>query len=150
MIRSLSYVILLSLAAPAGAGDLTYTPINPSFGGNALNSAHLLGLANAQRNATARDFEDPLDDIEEMDDTASAGTSDADLFVRQLQSRLFSSLAAQVNDAIFGDDSQDQGTVTFGTTTVEFARTTQEIRLVITDALDGTVTEIAVPQLVAR
>lgn len=150
MIRSLSYVILLSLAAPAGAGDLTYTPINPSFGGNALNSAHLLGLANAQRNATARDFEDPLDDIEEMDDTASAGTSDADLFVRQLQSRLFSSLAGQVNDAIFGDDSQDQGTVTFGTTTVEFARTTQEIRLVITDALDGTVTEIAVPQLVAR
>ena len=149
MIRLLSFLAATGFGiGPLSAGDLVYAPINPSFGGSPLNSAHLLGTANAQRSATARDFEDPLD-IEDDPDTAAAGRTDVDLFVRQLQSRLFSSLAAQVNDAIFGDDPQDQGTVTFGSTTVEFARTTEEIRLVITDALDGTVTEVTVPQLVA-
>jgi curli production assembly/transport component CsgF len=40
--------------------------------------------------------------------------------------------------------------VTFGTTTVEFQRTLDSIRLVIIDSLDGTVTEIVVPQLVTN
>jgi curli production assembly/transport component CsgF len=145
--RPFLFLLPWLFAVPAHAGDLVYTPINPSFGGSPLNSAHLLGTANAQRSATARDYEDPLD-FEEDPVTETPGQANADLFVRQLQSRLFSSLAAQVNDAIFGDDPRDQGTVTFGSTTVEFARTTEEIQLVITDALDGTVTEISVPQLV--
>ena len=147
MSRPFLFLLPWLFAVPGHASDLVYTPINPSFGGSPLNSAHLLGIANAQRSATARDYEDPLD-FEEQVETEAPGQANADLFVRQLQSRLFSSLAAQVNDAIFGEDPQDQGTVTFGSTTVEFARTTEEIQLVITDALDGTVTEISVPQLV--
>ena len=51
-------VIALSvpmLCSSAWAGTLVYTPINPSFGGDPLNSSHLLGLASAQRTATASD-----------------------------------------------------------------------------------------------
>ncbi|OWU84663.1 curli assembly protein CsgG [Oceanicola sp. 22II-s10i] len=132
-------------AAPSLAGDLVYTPINPSFGGNPLNSSHLLGLANAQRDATAADANDGTSG------TGTPGqseTTDADLFVRQLEGRLLSALAGQVTSAIFGDNPQDNGTVTFGTTTVAFERTLDSIRLVITDSVDGTVTEIVVPQLV--
>jgi curli production assembly/transport component CsgF len=40
---------VLAIATSANAQDLTYTPINPSFGGNAFNSSHLLGVAGAQK-----------------------------------------------------------------------------------------------------
>lgn len=133
-------------AAPLFAQDLVYRPINPSFGGNPLNSSHLLAIAGAQRTATARDA--PQTGSGTVDGGAP-GSSDADLFVRQLQGRLLSALAAQVTDAIFGTNPQESGTVTFGTTTVTFERTLETIRLLITNTLDGTVTEIVVPQLVA-
>jgi curli production assembly/transport component CsgF len=141
-------VICFAFAAvPTVAQDLVYTPTNPSFGGNALNSSHLLAIASAQRDATARDA------VTGVGSSSSAGSttesaSNADLFVRQLEGRLLSALAGQVTDAIFGDNPQDSGLVTFGTTTVQFTRTLDSIRLLITNSLDGTVTEIIVPQLV--
>lgn len=130
------------------AQDLVYTPINPSFGGSPLNSSHLLSTANAQRTATARDADD--DDVVGGAAIDTPGSSNADLFVRQLEGRLLSALASQVTDAIFGENPQEGGLVTFGTTTVEFQRTLDSIRLVIIDSLDGTVTEIVVPQLVTN
>ncbi len=138
----------LPLAASAHAGDLVYTPINPSFGGSPLNSAHLLATANAQREATASDFQRPATGTAGTGPTGTGtGTSDADLFVRQLQGRLLSALAGQVTDAIFGDNPQEAGTVQFGDTRVTFNRSLGSIRLVIENAADGTVTEIVVPQL---
>jgi curli production assembly/transport component CsgF len=135
-------------AVAAHAGDLVYTPVNPSFGGSPLNSAHLLATASAQREETASDFREP----ETTSPIGGTGTnnqnSDADLFVRQLQGRLLSALAGQVTDAIFGENPQDSGTVRFGDTTVTFERTLDSIRLTITNAADGTVTDIVVPQLV--
>jgi curli production assembly/transport component CsgF len=130
------------------AQDLVYIPVNPSFGGNALNSSHLLSIANAQRDATARDANDGSEfGGGGVTDTSS---TDADLFIRQLEGRLLSALAGQVTEAIFGDSPQDGGLVTFGTTTVQFDRSVDSITLLITDALDGTVTEIIVPQLVTN
>lgn len=138
---------LLFTGASVSAQDLVYRPVNPSFGGNPLNSAHLLGTAGAQRTATASDADMGLG---RTPGEAAPGQTDADLFVRQLQGRLLSALAAEVTDAIFGADPQEGGTVTFGTTTVEFQRTIDSIRLVIADNLNGTVTEIVVPQLVTQ
>lgn len=135
------------LCAGAGAsGELTYTPINPSFGGAALNSSHLLSTANAQRDATARDA--VTGSTTGTGTTSPTGTTNADLFVRQLEGRLLSALAGQVTEAIFGTNPSDEGTVTFGTTEVTFVRTVESISLTIVDSLDGTVTEIVVPQLV--
>lgn len=148
----LSGVILAAGAGAAPATELVYTPINPSFGGNPLNSAHLLATANAQREATASDFVsvDRTGGTTGTGGTGGVGSSDADLFVRQLQGRLLSALAGQVTEAIFGDNPQDSGTVRFGDTTVTFERTLDSIRLTIVNAADGTVTEIVVPQLVAN
>lgn len=132
--------VFLAAAGGSVAQDMVYTPVNPSFGGNPLNSSHLMGLASAQRTATTRKppGTDPTD--------PGTGSSEADLFVRQLQSRLFSALAAQVTEAIFGENPQESGTVTFGDTTVTFERTGDSIRLIITDPTG--VTEIVVPVMV--
>lgn len=132
----------------AFGGDLVYTPVNPSFGGNPLNSQHLLGTANAQREATASDAE--IDDLlAGGDGSVDEGDRNAELFVRQLEGRLLSALAGQVTDAIFGDTPQENGTVTFGDTEVTFNRTLDSISLTISDFTDGSVTEIVVPQLVS-
>ncbi|MDR9393807.1 MAG: curli assembly protein CsgF [Roseovarius sp.] len=142
--------IALGLAGgSASAGDLTFQFINPSFGGNPGNSGHLLSIANAQREATASDADDGDGVLGTGDDTGDdARDSRADLFVRQLEGRLLSALSAEVTDAIFGEDPQDQGTVEFGDTTITFERTPEAITLDIIDLLDGTSTTISVPQLV--
>lgn len=135
-------------ALPGHGERLTYTPMNPSFGGNPLNSTHLMGLASAQRTATARRTATSGGDGG-TDPGETPGSSDADLFVRQLQGRLLSALASQVTEAIFGANPQDKGRVQFGDTTVSFERGLGSITLVIDDGFGG-VTEIIVPQLLTQ
>ena len=146
--RVLTIFSFLLAAAPASAGDLVYQPLSPTFGGNPLNSNHLLSTANAQKTATASDADDDLLASSAASGSNSTATDQAALFVRQLESRLLSSLASQVTDAIFGDNPKDSGTVKFGETTVSFQRTLDSLELTIINSLDGSVTEITVPQFI--
>jgi curli production assembly/transport component CsgF len=120
------------IASPAVAQEMVYKPINPSFGGDPFNSTHLLSIANAQN-----DYKAP---------TTSSGTA-TDQFIRQLQSRLLSSLASQVSDAIFGENPQDSGTIVFGDQVISFERGLESVQLVIVDNATGGRTEIEIPLL---
>ncbi len=131
---ALAAVALSATGLTASAQELVYTPVNPSFGGDSFNSAHLLGIANAQN-----DYKDP--------DSKTTGNSQVDQFLRQLQSRLLSSLAAQVNDAIFGENPQESGTITFGDQTITFVRLVDSVSLTIIDNTTGAITEISIPLL---
>ncbi len=134
----MSYRILLSIAlgatilgvgANANADELIYTPINPSFGGNPFNSSHLLGTANAQNDYTA----------------PRSRETQSEQFIRMLQSRLLSSLASQVSDAILGDNAQPAGEIIYGTQTVRWETLIDSIRLTIVDSSTGAETEIVIP-----
>ena len=122
------------VVSPAAAQDITYQPIDPTFGGNPFNSAHLLGIANAQN-----DYKDP---------NATTNSSQADIFARQLQSRLLSALSSQIVEAIFGDNPQESGTISFGGQTIEFVRSLTEVTLTITDDDTGEVTTIVIPTFI--
>ncbi len=126
--------IVLGLAiAPSRGQDIVYQPINPSFGGNPFNSAHLLGIASAQNK-----YKDP---------NALSSQDPASQFLRTLQSRLLSSLATQITDVIFGENAQDSGVIQFGDQMISFVRGVDSVTLTITNNADGTVTEIIVPLL---
>lgn len=129
-------IAVTGLAASASAQDLVYEPVNPNFGGNPFNSSHLLATAEGQN-----DYKDPDSEIDGL------GTSQADLFVRQLQSRLLSGLASQITEAIFGENPQDQGTITFSDQTITFVRNLDNITLTIFDSSTGETTTIVIPQL---
>ncbi|MGH1477835.1 MAG: curli assembly protein CsgF [Geminicoccales bacterium] len=116
------------------ASEITFKPINPSFGGNPFNDSHLLATANVQNKYMAKREESDL----------------SEQFVRSLQSRLYSSLATQVQDAIFGDDPQESGTFTVGDQVVSFVRGLELITLEISNLADGTSTIIEVPVLTAE
>ena len=79
IIISLSLISCSLVAAPALASKLTYQPINPTFGGNPLNTSHLFARAEA-----INDYEDP--------DRTSSGTSSVSSLLSSLQSRLLSEL----------------------------------------------------------
>lgn len=119
------------------AQELVYTPVNPSFGGNPFNSSHLLGIANAQN-----DFEAPQEE--------SMQATQADIFLRQLQSRLLAGLAGDVTDAIFGDNPQDSGVISFDGQTISFVRGLDNVTITIFDADTGTTTEIILPLFAAN
>lgn len=118
-------------AAPLAAQDLVHEPISPTFGGNPFNSQHVLGVANANN-----DFRDPR---------AASSNSQADIFARQLQSRLLSALSSQIVDAIFGDNPQESGTISLGGQTIEFFRSLEEVTLIIRNDTTGEETRIVVP-----
>lgn len=123
------------LCGPAVAQQLTYTPINPSFGGNPFNSSHLMGLASAQNQHLPQSS------------TYTAPTQ-AEQFASQLQSTILAGVAQQVSNAIFGNNPQQSGTITFGGTTVNFSRGLGNVTIVITDP-KGVSTQIVVPTFVA-
>jgi curli production assembly/transport component CsgF len=131
---ALGAILLACAASPALAQDITYQPVDPSFGGNPFNSAHLLGIANAQNT-----YKDP---------SAKTSSSQADIFARQLQSRLLSALSSQITDAIFGDNPQQHGTISFGGQTITFDRGLDDVTLTITNDGSGEVTTIVVPTFI--
>lgn len=129
-----AFLLTAGTSLPAAAQDITYQPVNPTFGGNPFNSNHLLGIANAQN-----DYRDPR---------STTNQSQADIFARQLQSRLLSALSSQIVDAIFGDNPQERGTIQFGGQTINFVRSLTDVTLTITDDTTGEVTTIVVPTFV--
>lgn len=121
-------------AAPVGATELVYTPINPSFGGNSFNGTYLLGAAESQNDHQEK-YEsynqDPLDNFEES-----------------LSRRLMSVLATKIVDSAFGEYDADLGTGSyeFGDYTIDIvANEGESIHVVITDTFTGGTTEVEVP-----
>ncbi|HEX3993203.1 MAG TPA: curli assembly protein CsgF [Acetobacteraceae bacterium] len=143
MLASAVLAVGVIAVGQAYGGDLIYTPINPSFGGNPNNESALMDAANAQKTATA-----PVAPSTTTGPGTTQSQSNAQLFVSELEGQLFSELANQVTQAIFGTNPQNNGTITFGDTTVVFDRTATAINLTITDFTTGQVTQISVPQLV--
>jgi curli production assembly/transport component CsgF len=71
----------------AGASELVYTPINPSFGGNPGNGPNLMGIAAAQNGHKAPPTT-PLTPLQR--------------FNNSLQQAVLNQLATQIKDTIFG------------------------------------------------
>lgn len=129
-----STVVAVLAGTQSGAQDLTHEFISPSFGGSSFNSSHLLSLADIQNQ-----FAD--------DGSSAAGRSNSqsDLFVRQLQSRLLSSLSSGLSEVITGAEPGDTDTITIGDQEIFYVRTLEDIRVEITNLLDGSSTEIVLP-----
>jgi curli production assembly/transport component CsgF len=128
----LTFKFLILTCSPLLAADIVYTPINPSFGGHYLNSNHLQSLATSQK---------------QFKENSSSSRSSSERFLSMLESRLYSSLASQVANAIFGEDAQPNGTIVFDDQQISFVNTGTEIQLSVTDFANGQVTNIVIPTL---
>jgi curli production assembly/transport component CsgF len=125
---------LVTFASPVKA-DMLYKPMNPNFGGDPFNASYLQSMATAQNTQKPKPK------------SGAVAESPSERFLTMLESRLYSSLASQVAEAIFGENAQHNGTVTFDDQQVSFVNTGTEIQISITDFVSGNVTNITVPTL---
>lgn len=143
----------LALAAPAAAGGLTYSPINPSFGGSPLNSSHLMGMANAQNEPKSKADAARTKAAQEAAAVAKAtGVNKSDRFIQLLEAHLYSGLAQKVSEAIFSTaaNAPTNGTIKFNDQQVSFLKSPDQIQLTIFDTTTGQSTQITVPTLVTN
>lgn len=96
--RALPTIILATtLSLNANAGELIYTPINPSFGGDPFMGSYLLGKAQSQDTNT-----DPnARSIESLSST--------ERLIQSLESRLISQLISDVGAGNVSEGSFDSG-----------------------------------------
>ena len=106
------------------ATELVYTPINPSFGGSALNGSYLLNKANAQN-----DHE--------------ADSSDKD-FVTRFKESLERNILNEITRETAKGNITD-GTYDTGDFRIEVATVGDGVMLTITNLLTGEVTVIEMP-----
>ncbi|MEZ7010551.1 curli assembly protein CsgF [Aeromonas sp. S13(2024)] len=126
--------LVATLIAPAlHASELVYRPVNPSFGGNPLNSSHLLGTANAQN-----DYKDPASS------SGSSGTSALDRLTSNLQSRLISQLLADI-----GKDGSQSGSLVTDDFAINVVDEDGTLVVSITDRVTNQTTMIEVNGLIA-
>mgnify|MGYP006195093873 CR=1 FL=1 len=126
--RLTGFVLLAVLGSQAGATELVYTPINPSFGGNPLNGTWLLNNAQAQN-----DYEDPS--IKSR--TGVAGTTALERFTNQLESRLLSQLMDNISNGNTGSMSTDSFII-------NVIDDSGSLSIQVTDRATGEVSEIQV------
>ncbi|WP_386081360.1 curli assembly protein CsgF [Vreelandella sp. F11] len=90
-------ILATTLPLNANAGELIYTPINPSFGGDPFMGSYLLGKAQSQDTNT-----DPnARGIESLSST--------ERLIQSLESRLISQLISDVGAGNVGEGSFDSG-----------------------------------------
>jgi curli production assembly/transport component CsgF len=120
-------------ATSAFAGELVYTPRNPSFGGNPFYSSHLLGIAGA-----INKYEDP------SSKTVTTRSS-AQEFERIIQSSLLARISSEIANQIYGENATEQGRFVIGETTVDFTRNGAQTQVTISDSTTGGSTLIEIP-----
>jgi len=122
----LTAFLLFQTSTVVTASELTYQPINPSFGGSSLNGSVLLNQANAQN--TFKEEEDLLADFED-----------------QLTRRILSSLAWKITDSAFGEEDISSGTYSIGNIDIEVTEDADGVGVNITDYSTGGTTTITIP-----
>ena len=138
-----SLAALLGFMVPAEAGELHYVPVNPTFGGNPLNGAFLLGTANANN------F-DHLVNPSAPNPFTQFGTttpSTTDLLRQALLSNLISQASTQAINSILGTGGvtpQNSGTFNIAGETINFSRAGGQINITLIDP-NGSQTQISVP-----
>ncbi len=131
----LALVVYTSVANYALSSELVYTPINPSFGGSALNGSFLLGKAQAQNKhkapLTQKSFEEKVSDA--------------------LERATLSDIVSKYKDTVLGENNnldigEDTSFISGDYQIDIVAANSDTITIQITDLLSNKITIIEIPK----
>lgn len=131
----IALAIQFSLSTYAFSSELVYTPINPSFGGSALNGSFLLSKAQAQNKNKAsqskKSFEEKISDA--------------------IERATISDIVSKYKDTVLGENavfnSEEDSTFLSGDYQIDIlSANSDSITIEITDLLTGKVTIIEIPK----
>ena len=130
-----AFASLIVSTAPCWAGQLIYTPVNPSFGGNPLNGSYVLGLAAANN---SKFTQNPAS-------KSASQPNSARQFQEEITSSLLSQIASTIGQQILGKNASDSGTFNISGTIVDFKRAGGQININVRDGATGGTTAIQIP-----
>ena len=133
--------LLFLLCGSAMANELKFRFKSPSFNGIGY-SAHKINLENisAARKKTIRDELKSL----QIQANLAAQRTPLNVFMTNLQSRIYSELSKQVTEQLFADTGSDSGSFDLDGNTISWYRLADQINLTVADT-DGDITTILVP-----
>ena len=133
--------LLLLFCSSAVANELTFKFKSPSFNGIGY-SAHKINLENISA-ARKKTIKDELKSLQIQANLAAQRTP-LNVFMTNLQSRIYSELSKQVTEQLFADTGSDSGSFDLDGNVISWYRLADQINLTVTDT-DGDLTQILIP-----
>ena len=133
--------LLLLFCSSAFANELTFRFKSPSFNGIGY-SAHKINLENISA-ARKKTIKDELKSLQIQANLAAQRTP-LNVFMTNLQSRIYSELSKQVTEQLFADTGSDSGSFDLDGNVISWYRLADQINLTVTDT-DGDLTQILIP-----
>lgn len=124
---------------PAPLPDYTFK--SPAFNGNGYSS-HILTIENqehSRREQVKKDIQAALDKVKN-----DANNSNISKFLNNLESRIYAQISQNLATAMFADGGATSGTLNFEGNIINWARSSTEITLNVTDYV-GSSTTISIP-----
>ena len=133
--------LLLLFCSSALADELKFRFKSPSFTGVGY-SAHKINLENISA-ARRKIIKDEIKSLEIQANLAAQRTP-LNVFMTNLQSRIYSELSKQVTEQLFADTGSDSGSFDLDGNTISWYRLADQINLTVADT-DGDLTTILIP-----
>ena len=133
--------LLLLLSSSAMADELKFRFKSPSFSGIGY-SAHKINLENISA-ARKKTIKDQLKSLQIQANLAAQRTP-LNVFMTNLQSRIYSELSKQVTEQLFADTGTDSGSFDLDGNIISWYKLADKISLTVIDT-DGDLTTILIP-----
>ena len=138
--KKISIVLALTFQR-AIAAPIEYQFKSPSFNG-VNQSSHYLTIENqetSRKDAIKQEIQDLKDEIERDAENTTLAK-----FIRNVESRIYSTLSRQIVDEMFGENPSGTGSFDIEGTGISYVKDGGNVELTITDE-DGSTTVITVP-----
>ncbi len=140
-IHSLITILIVFFSMNANSTDLTHQWVSPAFSGVGYSS-HVLTIENQEYSRVKANKEKKAAAARELE--RNLANTNQSKFIKNVESRIYAQLSKQLVDSMFGENSNQNGTVTFEGTTISYIKDTDNVALTILDA-NGSETVITVP-----
>lgn len=140
--RALLFLVMLFVITPAKSSELIHQFSSPSFSGAGFSS-HALTIYQLEQSARQRQ-----EDRRRQEAAAALRAeqnSPGNQFTQAFQSLVYAQLAKNLSDQLFGENPQNNGSMTFSNVTIAWVRTGGEVSMTITDRATNSATTITVP-----
>lgn len=140
--RALLSLVMLFVIGTAHSSELTFNFNSPAFSG-AGYSSHVLTIYQLEQSARQRQ-----EDRRRQEAAAALRAeqnSPGNQFTQAFQSLVYAQLAKNLSDQLFGENPQNNGSMTFSNVTIAWVRAGSEVSMTISDRATNSTTTITVP-----
>jgi len=135
------FATILFWATDAMSSPKEHRFYSPSFNGQ-NQSSHYLTIENQESNRKAAIKEEIQKLQEELERDARSTTLAK--FIRNVESRIYSTLSRQIVEQMFGENPSDEGAFNIDGTGIQYVKTGDNVELTVTDE-NGSTTVIDIP-----